>query len=123
MKIRKPTPYMFFKQNAGYSYDPQIETAEQGKRRTARELAAAEEQIKTLPVGFVWQQDDITSEEHSDEKPFYPLWLCLLLDENGKTLESLCGIDFGRDKEPWGDPYRRVVEAELALEYLNRNKD
>ena len=25
-------------------------------------------------------------------------------------------VDFGRDGKPWGDLYRRVVQADLALE-------
>jgi hypothetical protein len=37
-------------------------------------------------------------------------------DKAGKVVQSLGGVDFGRDGDPWGQPYARVVEAELALE-------
>lgn len=37
-----------------------------------------------------------------------------MVNDQGETLGSLCGIDFGRGNEPDGQPYARVVEAELA---------
>jgi hypothetical protein len=42
-----------------------------------------------------------------------------MVDEDGKIVQSLCFIDFGRDGSPWGDSYKRVVEAELALEQIS----
>lgn len=58
----------------------------------------------------------------------YHLWQCTAWQCEGDDMgaltyrASLGGIDFGRDGEPWGNPYRRVVEAELALEALDNLK-
>jgi hypothetical protein len=52
------------------------------------------------------------------ESSCYKQWVCCMFDENGELVQSLGGVDFGRDVEPWGPPYRRVVEAELALEEM-----
>jgi hypothetical protein len=41
----------------------------------------------------------------------HPAWIATLYDPQGTLAASLGGID-----APEGDPYRRVVEAELALE-------
>ena len=42
--------------------------------------------------------------------------------EQGRTrcaLDLAAAEAFGRDGSPWGDPYRRVVEAELAGQHLH----
>lgn len=79
----------------------------------ALQLAKAEAESSERGWSCEWMGDDECPREQG-----YPQWLCRLLDERGKLLESLGGIDFGPDGEPWGDPYRRVVEAELALQAL-----
>lgn len=110
------TPRQFFKQYAGWSYDPKKETPAQGKDRGARRLAAAERKASLAGFAFQWQLDPCTdSSDFSNERPPWKLWQCLMLDAEGECRQSLHAIDFGRDKEPWGDPYRRVVEAELAV--------
>ncbi len=47
----------------------------------------------------------------------HTLYVALLQDRRGRVLGSLGGIDFGGGRPNWQqDPYRRVVEAELAAE-------
>lgn len=107
---------VFFYEQAGWCYDPKIETSDQGKMRCAVALAKAERHAKSVGVQYQWRVDQHTdSREFSDEKPYYSLWSCFCY-RNGECINSLHGIDFGRGKKPHGDPYKRVVEAELALE-------
>lgn len=120
--MKTKTPYLFFKSFAGFSYDPKTETAEDGKRRCARELALAERKARDAGLSFVWQADDITSEEFSDEKPFRQLFICLLIDRTGKTLASCGGIDLANG-DSFSDPYCRVMEAELASEHFGRENN
>lgn len=115
--MSRQTPYQFFLSHAGYSYAPATETPLQGRRRCAKALAYAEQRASDAGATFEWLVDPYcTSAEWSDEEPPYAQWECIARDANGNVFASLCGIDFGRDGEPWGDPYQRVVEAELACE-------
>ncbi len=109
----------FFYNESGYSYNPKTETREQGRMRGAKALAKAEAHAKDVGYIFEWGYDDVDSSEWSDETPPYAQWICIVRDANGEVLASLGGIDFGRDGEPWGDPYKRVVEAELASEAID----
>ena len=110
--------YHFFYANAGYSYDPTVETQEQGRQRCAARLAEVEQQARDMGYSFRWELDDIDSSDFSDDPEPWRLWVCTMCDEEGNALESLGGIDFGRDGEPWGNPYQRVVETELASGYI-----
>lgn len=110
------TPYHFFLSQAGYSYDPKTETPMQGRIRCAQLLAAAEKTAKEQNVSFRWEVGDMDSSEFSDETPAWQLWSVVAYKEDGTVFASLGGVDFGRDGEPWGQPYKRVVEAELACE-------
>ena len=112
----------FFYDNAGYSYDPTKETQEEGRRRNAVLLADAERWARETGYSFVWDidhdsssadgiDDDEDGGKHNDP---WRVWSCWMMDEKGNTVQSLHAIDFGRDGQPWGDNYRRVVEAELA---------
>jgi len=109
------TETQFFYEQAGWSYDPKTETSEQGRRRCAELLANVERHARSSGIRYEWELDDITSEDFSDERPFYKLWVCIAY-KHGEVIASLCGIDFGRNKKPHGEPYKRVVEAELAFE-------
>lgn len=110
----------FFKRHAGFSYDPKKETAAHGRERCARALVRAEERGHAASLSFDWQTDPFTdSSDFNDEQPAWTLWECICRNEAGKVVASLHGIDFGRDGQPWGDSYRRVVEAELAQEALS----
>ena len=117
--MKRQTAYRFFYSQAGYGYQPDKETKLQGKRRCAKQLAAAERLASDRGYSFRWQVDTMSdSSDWSDEEPAYAQWQCDMLDSDGKFVNGLGGVDFGRDKDPWGDPYRRVVEAELALEIV-----
>lgn len=127
-KTRKPTKRnlspveLFFYQNAGYSYDPKTETAEQGRIRCAQSLARAEAEASERGWSFEWPWDesgcsgcdcgsnDCPCSSGSEHETLG----CVLKDENGKTLESLWGICGATPT------YSRVVEAELAAEALAR---
>lgn len=129
-------PYQFFLRHAGYSYDPQTQTPMQGRVRNTRNLAAAERKARDAGLWFKWEVDpDSTSADFGDNLDNgelgapWQLWQCCACSPNespgrfsnlSTVLASLGGIDFGRDGEPWGNPYRRVVEAELALEALDQ---
>lgn len=106
--------YQFFMKHAGYSHGPK-ETPMQGRIRCARSLAKDEAEALKRGFSYAWDVDPCTdSSDFSDESPAWSLWQCCMLNSDGRIVNSLHGIDFGRDGTPWGDPYRRVVEAELA---------
>ena len=115
------TPVSFFYQQAGYSYRPGTETPSQGRRRCARALAAAERKASRAGFSFAWSIDPDASSLDWDESGVEPwaLWQCVCLNMKGDAIASLHAIDFSADGEPWSDPYRRVVEAELAMEALS----
>lgn len=107
----------FFYDNAGYSYDPKIETPEHGRYRCAVALADAETLATAHGYSFEWSIDpDVDSSDFDGENEPYAQWLCTMYNDAGDIVANLGGIDFGPDGEPWGNAYRRVVEAELALE-------
>lgn len=114
----------FFYDNAGYSYDPKTETPEQGKVRCAKAMAEAETWATEEGYYYRWEIDLFSdSSDWSDEEPPWSVWACAMYSPDAQVVASLSGIDFGRDKEPWGDSYRRVVEAELALEIMSRREN
>jgi hypothetical protein len=116
----------FFLEHAGYCYDPKRETREEGRARCARELARAEHIARVSGVLFEWGIDPDGSSadwinEGEDGGPDcdpWEVWSCALYDHEGAHLDSLHGIDFGRDGHPHGEPYARVVQANLALEHF-----
>jgi hypothetical protein len=112
----KQTAIEFFMEHAGYSYDPAKETKEQGRESCARELAAAESWAAARGYSFEWSVSDIDSSDFSDETPAWRLWDCVMRDADGHVVQSLGACDFGYGGEPFGQPYARVVRAELASE-------
>lgn len=113
------TPQQFFYKYSGWGYDPKKETPRQGRTRGAIKLAKAEAMARDRQATYEWHIDQCSdSREFSDKKPHWKLWVCVIRDNQHMRIGSLHGIDFGRRGEPWADPYKRVVEAELALEYL-----
>lgn len=117
------TVEQFFYDNAGHSYDPSTETPEQGRTKGAILLASAERWAHETGYTFRWDIDEDSSsadwidenEDGGEQCNPWQVWACLMLDETGHPVQSLCSIDFGRDGQPWGNSYRRVVEAGLAL--------
>ena len=107
----------FFAEHAAASWDPAKETREEGIARQANELARAELAVLDNGWRFEWREDPDTDSSDwiigQDHQP-YTVWQCLMLGPDGRVLQSLGAIDFGRDGEPWGHPQCRVVQAELA---------
>ena len=127
--------YQFFLKHAGYSYDPKNETRMQGLVRGARALARAEREARDVGIWFKWEIDpDTFSSDWIDNNRDggkncdpWRTWTCCACSPHespgrfsnlSTVVASLSGIDFGRDGQPWGDPYKRVVEAVMALEAL-----
>ena len=105
----------FFYANAGYSYPSGTPATDRAKFRAAHaaDLASAEAQASSDGASFVWRVD-----EHADRSGIEhasPLWVCVMYSQDGKVLASLGSVDFGAGNDPWGQSYRRVVEAELAV--------
>jgi hypothetical protein len=104
----------FFYEHAGYSYNTAIETPEQGRRRTAQALADAELWAHEAGYSVDWEDDwDVT--DHVAEYDTYDTEpatceQATMHDPDGAVVASLGCIDDATDE------YRRVVEAELALE-------
>lgn len=121
----------FFYENAGYSYDPKIETAESGRRKCAEQLAHAEREASRLGYWFIWDIDsDIMSSDWIDadedggaNRDPWITWQCAIVEHvpgsgQPRTIGSLGGVDFGRDGSPETSDYSRVIQAELAHEAI-----
>jgi hypothetical protein len=128
---RTQTAAQFFYKQAGYGYDPKTETKEQGRRRGAKALAEAEAYASREGWDVRWSQDgsmygqqgdcfDIVDDPDSFGDPLFVGWDAFLVDMDGNVLGSLGATTFAGSNggDPWSDPYRRVVEAELALEAM-----
>ena len=111
--------YQFFMKHAGTSHNPQTETRMQGKIRGARALAKAEREARDGGFTYAWTIDPMSdSSDFEDSSEPWQLWQVCMLNADGRIVASLHGIDFGRDGSPYGDAYKRVVEAEIALDGL-----
>lgn len=109
----------FFYEWAGSSYMPGKETEAEGRLRNAQEHATAEALARGLGFAFNWTIDPNGDSREFAKGKRYDLWECVAYNGDGDAVGALCGIDFGRNEAPWGDPYRRVVEAELAMDALS----
>ena len=104
----------FFWDHAGYSHDPKKESRWQGRIKCAKELAAAWTEFLNEDACVTWEIDpDITSHDWEDSsKPERPTLIATLYC--GKEIVgSLGGIDIPGS----GDPYAKVIEAELWQEF------
>lgn len=104
----------FFYVHGGYSYDPEVETPDEGHRRTAAVLADAEAWARETGLTFQWEPDP-SGTVHVREFDCYEAEpetceVCTAYDADGEPVASLGCIDDATDA------YRRVVEAELAHE-------
>lgn len=109
--------YQFFLKHAGYSYDPKTETPQQGRIKCARALAKVEREARNASFCYSWSVDEQSSQEEG-----YTQWQCAMFNSDGRIVNSLHGIDFGQDGNPWSDSYRRVVEAELAIDGMTNEQ-
>jgi hypothetical protein len=127
------TDQRFFYDNAGWSYNPETETEEEGRINCAVALDAAESQGLAAGLYVRWSIDEGASsadfredtEDGSTYKDPWPLWTAAVYgpEESEEVarpsvLESLGGVDFGRDGSPYGDDYARVIRAELFSQVL-----
>lgn len=106
----------FHHKHGGYSYDPKKETKAQGRRRSAKQAAKAEEIAREHGWRFEWEHDPEPYEmgDAETETPDEVL-TCVLYDENGEVLASLGGIGMSGTQRERKD-YGRIIEAELAME-------
>lgn len=110
----------FFAVNGPTSYRPGEESIEAGRARGARALARAERMAVEAGLSVSWVRDhDAYIPGGADDEVF---WLATLVGEapDGGRLSytSLGGIEFADGGGPEGNPYARVVGAELAYEWL-----
>lgn len=108
----------FFARESGLCIEPG-QTEAQARAQCAWRLVCAEVAAREAGARFDWSIDpEITSAEWSDDEPAYQTWQCVMYLPEGVgdpvAIDSLHGVDLGRDGQPSRDGYARVVEAELA---------
>lgn len=109
------TDEQFFYDHAGWSYNPEMETEEQGRERGARALAAAEKRLKDGPYYVDHTPDDMPWD---GDMPYDgPLWNVDLYSVENSTTAVLIG-SIGSVACEENSPYMRVVAAELANEHI-----
>jgi hypothetical protein len=103
----------FFADHAGYATPP-------GRMACAASLAEAECRAERVGLVYRWEEDQDPDWSWREEGvPDYPMLCCLVFDPRDlkHPLASLGGIDLGAEGTfNSHDPYRRVIEAELASE-------
>lgn len=105
----------FFYDHAGYSYSPATQTPEQGHVESARRLARAEARLNAGPYFVSHEPDD---RPWDGDTPYDgPLWTVTLWCVSGTADPEILGSLSSVACED-GDPYLRVIAAELASEYL-----
>lgn len=106
----------FHYEHGGYYYDPATETRDEGRARCALEAAGAEAWAREQGIEFRWE-DDWTITDHAYEfcDDAYP-------EGNPETCET-CAAYLGNTMlaclgciDDATDEYRRVIEADLAIE-------
>lgn len=105
----------FFLDHGGYWYNPNEETEFQGRWRSARALADAEQRMRTGDYYIDIEPDPLPWD---GDMPYDgPLWIVSLWKGvapwDRELLGSLSGVAAEADA-----PYLRVVAAELAAEYI-----
>lgn len=106
----------FFYDHAGYVHNPNAETEDEARARCAADLARAEGRLKAGPYYI-----DVTPDPdpYDGDVPWGgPMWNVGLYSVADDTRPVLIG-SLGAVACGEGDPYLRVVAAELALEYLS----
>lgn len=122
----------FFYDNAGYSYNPKTETETEGRQRGAVAMAQAETYAREHNWSFSWEYEqerpqdvfgkpcprkskcNLSDCKFAHYNPRNEFFSCLLWD-NGDTPKVIGSL--GMIEAPTRE-YRRVVEAELALEAM-----
>jgi len=109
----------FYYHNSGRTWRPDHESAEMRAAVNASYMAEAVAFASDMCCAFRWEDDDQPAEVQEEDGSFreYPAMVCILTDEDGNTLECLGGI-IESDNLTERLNYRRVVEAELATQYM-----
>lgn len=104
----------FFWEHGGYNYDPATETADEGRARCALEAAGAEVWAREQGIEFRWE-DDWNVGDHVAEFDCY--------EDGGPDTCEMCAAYLGDTLlaclgciDDASDEYRRVIEADLAME-------
>lgn len=115
---------MFFYEHAGSSYNPATQTEVNGRLLGAIALATAHRWARNNGCYFIWENDEPAEcQNETGEWEYHPAVSCLMLQyaediyDQPKVLGSLGGIIESPDARERQN-YRRVVEAELALEAM-----
>ena len=98
---------IFFYLWAPYSYDPKVETEEEGRLRTSLGLARAEMWAEEVGAEFDWAPDDAFRNHRDDQPETCERVLMWVEDE---SIASLWCVDDATAAT------RRIVNAQLALE-------
>lgn len=105
----------FHWEHGGYNYNPATETADQGRARCALEAAGAEAWAQEQGIEFRWE-DDWNIGDHAAEFPD-------AYDDGGPETCEMCTAYLGDTMltclgciDDASDEYRRVIEAEMAME-------
>lgn len=114
-KVGPSEAELFFFEHAGFSFDPKTETPDEGRWGCARSLAAAESRLKAGP--FYVDHEPDSEPWDADVEWDGPVWVVSLYRVDGSAEPELLGSLGGVGCED-GDPYLRVVAAQLADEYL-----
>jgi len=111
------TAERFFYDHAGTGYNPATEIPFIGRVSTARKLARAETERKNAGAWVDWETDDLpfNDDVHGPDEYGYIAVLRQYDPELGRSV--ILSAQGSIDAES-GDPYRRVVEAELFSEYV-----
>jgi hypothetical protein len=123
----------FFYRNAGY-HTGGDETEQVARFRCGLRLAAAEEWYDDNAADdygehgygalrFMWHEGGVYDHDYSDMPE--TSWVCVLQEYGSggwQTQGGIAGVTFGGDGAPWGDPYKRVIEAEMAAELMPDSK-
>lgn len=113
--MSKQSAFDFFFMHAGHGRYPLRESEFAARVRGATDLALVEAIARREGYQFRWEIDQYADDRSGIEHDG-PLYSCIMYSETGEFCQSLHGIDFGPDGDPWHDPYGRVVQAELASE-------
>jgi hypothetical protein len=103
----------FFYDHAGFSFNPKTETEEQGKVNCAKQRVKAVKYAEDHGWNYEWHADQngCECEDGADHEVEY----CILFD-HGTVIESVGGVCNATAE------YRRVVEADLALEVMTHRE-
>jgi hypothetical protein len=121
MAKKKSEAEKFHHKHGGYNYGPG-ETKAQGKSRSAKEAAKAEEIAEEQGWEFRWEDDPQPYEmgDAETERPDEVLTV-IMVDETGSVLQSLGGIGLSGSQSERRN-YCRTIEAELAREEASNRK-